>query len=177
MREKREARKFFLERRKQISSQRRSKASHEVCALLSSRLETKERVLSYVPLFDEVDVSLLNDKLASRRALILPRIDDHQIKMYLVSNLENSLLKGNHGFLEPISERCAQVTTCEVALVPGVAFDRQNNRIGFGFGYFDRFLQANPLIYKIGIAFKEQVSSEQFAMDEYDVGMDEICIV
>ena len=177
MMDKEELRGHFLKIRKAINKQRREEAREMIWPLIESRLEKYKAVLSYIPLKDEVDMSLVNEQLALRRALILSRIEFHEIRLYSIEDPKISLIKGAHGFLEPDPDVHLFTEHCEVALIPGVAFDSQNNRIGFGFGHFDRFLQANPTIFKIGIGFREQLSSKIFPMTEHDVPMDELCLV
>ena len=62
----------------------------------------------------------------------------------------------------------------DLFLVPGVSFDVNGNRMGFGKGYYDRYL-SNLDVYKIGICFEEQIS-ESIPTDKYDVKMNEIIV-
>ena len=59
-------------------------------------------------------------------------------------------------------------------IVPGVIFDSNNNRMGFGKGYYDRFLK-DKKCYKIGICFKEQIT-DNLPIDDYDIKMDEVVV-
>jgi len=74
-----------------------------------------------------------------------------------------------YGLLEPIPERTIEVVPEEIDLliVPGLAFTRAGNRIGFGGGYYDRFL-ADYHGKTIALAFKEQIIS-QFPVEVYDL--------
>lgn len=55
----------------------------------------------------------------------------------------------------------------DIVLVPGIAFDRHGNRLGFGKGYYDRFLKTTPAT-RVGIAYSFQVSSEELACETWD---------
>jgi 5-formyltetrahydrofolate cyclo-ligase len=55
----------------------------------------------------------------------------------------------------------------DVVLVPGIAFDRQGNRLGFGKGYYDRFLKSTRAA-RVGIAYSFQVSSEELPVEDWD---------
>lgn len=167
----------FIARRAEISLARKQEAKKKVLEKLSHLIDEKHRVGSYFPLPQEVDVSLVNEKLAAKNTLALPRMQQHEIHMYLVQNLQTDLEKGNHGFYEPIKESCTKIETIDVALIPAVAFDQAKNRIGFGKGHYDAFLKENPNIWKIGIAFKEQIVDELIQVDSHDVPMNELCIV
>ncbi len=175
--DKEQQRDHFLKLRKNIDKERREEAKKSILSILKPKLKQSSAVLSYMPLRDEVDVRLINELLAARRALILSRIEKHEMRLYSVGKIENSLIKGEFGFLEPDPRVCVFVESCEVALIPAIAFDGNNNRIGWGHGHFDRFLKANPTIHKIGIGFREQLSPKVFSMDEHDVPMDELCLV
>ena len=60
----------------------------------------------------------------------------------------------------------------DLILVPGVAFDKKLHRMGFGKGYYDRFLK-DKKIYKIGVCFQEQIR-EEIPVSDMDISMDEI---
>lgn len=57
-------------------------------------------------------------------------------------------------------------------ITPGVAFDRNKNRVGFGRGYYDRFFLKYPNAKKIAIAFEEQIINEGIETDKYDKKVD-----
>ena len=58
--------------------------------------------------------------------------------------------------------------------MPGIAFDKFGNRIGFGKGYYDRYLMDLDA-YKIGICFREQLD-DYIPTGEFDIKMDEIIV-
>jgi 5-formyltetrahydrofolate cyclo-ligase len=76
---------------------------------------------------------------------------------------------------EPIgSEIPAQADDIDIILLPMLGFDRQGGRIGYGAGYYDRFLAQRRYLKKIGIAFACQ-EMDRVPTDENDIRMD--CIV
>jgi 5-formyltetrahydrofolate cyclo-ligase len=90
------------------------------------------------------------------------------------------LEEGTYSILEPRAglrdERDREVDIGEVdlAVVPGVAFDREGGRMGHGKGYYDRLLgRARPDTPLVGLAFECQLFAE-IPMDENDVPMDKI---
>ena len=65
-----------------------------------------------------------------------------------------------------------QYNTNSCIIVPGLLFDKNNNRLGYGGGYYDRFL-ANNNIYKIGICFSNFLV-DKIIIDKNDIKMDEV---
>ena len=77
-----------------------------------------------------------------------------------VRSLRSGLRRGAYGILEPKKESCKplDLSALDLVLVPGIAFDKKNHRLGRGLGYYDRFLQNLPShIPTIGLAFDFQV--------------------
>ena len=72
----------------------------------------------------------------------------------MLSRLKASLKVNSFGFLDPVST--ATDSCPDLIIVPLLAFDRFKNRLGYGKGYYDRFLGKNKNILTIGIAFSFQ---------------------
>ncbi len=104
---------------------------------------TARTVLFYMPTRCEVDVlPLLRQALEDGRRCLLPRCAPNcTLQLLPVEDLERDVAPGVFGLMEP----CADGPDCagqpiDVILVPGVAYDRQGWRIGYGKGYYDRLL-------------------------------------
>lgn len=97
--------------------------------------------------FVSKDIEICTDKiikqaLADGKTLALPKCkEENLMDFYIVDDFEK-LQEGYYGLLEPDSTKCQLLeNTCNsVCLVPGLSFDREGYRIGFGKGYYDRFL-------------------------------------
>ncbi|KYO67992.1 5-formyltetrahydrofolate cyclo-ligase [Thermovenabulum gondwanense] len=84
----------------------------------------------------------------------------------------NELKKGHFGILEPVSGEMINPKELEVVVIPGVAFDKSGCRLGYGGGYYDRFLQnLKADAVKIALAFEFQILDE-LPKEEYDILMD-----
>jgi len=93
-----------------------------------------------------------------------------------IYNLENDLSKGTFGILEPLPENIREIDPryIDMVIVPGVAFDLKRNRLGFGAGYYDRFLsKVRSNCIKIGICYEIQLM-EDIPVSQYDIKMDMI---
>ena len=142
--------------RASMLSRRRSLDGTDM-ARLSARIRQRVRsleawreaaaVLTYMPIQGEVDVRPLLDELWDRGTrVLLPRCRPGEVgRMDLACPAcADDIRAGTHGIPEPDPDTCPAEATprADLVLVPGVAFDRAGLRLGFGAGYYDRFLAA-----------------------------------
>ncbi|MCH9628118.1 MAG: 5-formyltetrahydrofolate cyclo-ligase [Chlamydiales bacterium] len=108
---------------------------------------------------DEIDTSLFNRYLATTHRLLLPKVVGSALKIYHVTDLNKELERQAFGLLEPIPALCREASAeeIEVVLVPALGFDQKKHRIGYGKGYYDRFLSTLPACPTIGVGFHEQL--------------------
>lgn len=91
-----------------------------------------------------------------------------------IHDLKNDLAQGTFGIREPVKDRIREIQPQELDLVivPGVVFDIRKNRIGYGAGFYDRFLTRTKAdCLKAGVAFDMQVLNE-VPVDVHDVPLD-----
>jgi 5-formyltetrahydrofolate cyclo-ligase len=82
------------------------------------------------------------------------------------------MARGAYGILEPVSIKKAEVSDIDLIIVPGIAFDINGGRCGFGKGYYDRLL-CESKAKKIGLCYDFQLVRE-IETDEHDIPMDMI---
>ena len=136
-----------------------------------------ELVLAYVSYGNEVDTrAVIESALASGKRVAAPRVSFHKHKMdfYEIGGMDD-LTEGFKGILEPKRGVSPSLGTADllgsVCLVPGLVFDAAGHRIGYGGGYYDRFLQFYPGD-KIALARSTQVSSNPLPTEPCDVPVD-----
>ncbi len=104
-----------------------------------------QTILAYVSKNIEISTDLiLQSVLESGKNLALPKCrEGNKIDFFIVSDL-SQLKKGFYDLLEPDKEKCEKLSDIKnsICLVPGLVFDREGYRLGFGKGYYDRFLQS-----------------------------------
>ncbi|MBS0624659.1 MAG: 5-formyltetrahydrofolate cyclo-ligase [Verrucomicrobia bacterium] len=166
---KTELRRYWSEIRRAVPATRRNEAA---CQLM--KIEWKAPVLSFSSFGSEIDTHMLNQQLASQEMLALPRVEKNNITVHWVKNLENDLLLSKWGMLEPDPSRCPEVDLLSIktVLVPGIAFDSHQMRLGYGRGYYDRFLPRIKCL-TIGIAFREQ-KADSLPSDSWDIPLQKV---
>jgi 5-formyltetrahydrofolate cyclo-ligase len=91
-----------------------------------------------------------------------------------VFDLKDDLEVGAFGILEPKKKYAEEINpkNIDLAIVPGVVFDKRMNRIGYGAGFYDEYLKLlRPECVKIGLAYDFQVK-EKIPFDDHDIRMD-----
>lgn len=96
----------------------------------------------------------------------LPKTFGDEMEFYLVHSMQE-LEKGNYGIMEPSGRSEKASGDDGLMIVPGVAFDLQHNRIGYGKGYYDRYLEKHPNLVTMGVAFDVQIV-DKIPSDEFD---------
>ncbi len=131
-------------------------------------------ILTYVSLKDEVDtIKLIKHSLESGKKVAVPKCEGNDIVFYKISSLED-LQEGSFQILEPKTNEIVKDFDNSICIIPGLAFDKQNNRIGYGRGFYDRFLE-NYFGIKIGLTYRECIC-DKIDSEINDIKMDRIII-
>lgn len=172
---KAEIRKQIRERFSQTSVRERSIYSGEICEaiLRNTKVNEAKTILAFHPLKDEVDIlPLLSALVKEGKTVLLPEVTsdtDMQLREY---NSEENLQSGVLGTQFPQGKVYTDYQNIDVALIPGMAFDQQGNRLGRGKGYYDRFLSLIPNAHTIGICYPYQLL-DNIPHEDHDAMMNE----
>ncbi|MBW9156665.1 5-formyltetrahydrofolate cyclo-ligase [Clostridium tagluense] len=172
-------RKNMLKERKSMKTETVSAFSHIIMDTIIKLPEflNCKNIMLYLSFNNEVDTyALAKWCLDNGKKVIVPYCikETREIIPFEINNLTTDLTKSSFGIMEPKHDILKKANTCDIDLiiVPGVVFDKYGSRIGFGAGYYDRFL---PKRVKntptIGIAFDYQVISK-IPTGTYDVPLD-----
>ena len=148
--------------------------SERICRNLMDVLDGANPLMVYVSKPMEVHTrALIGQLLAQGKTVIVPIIEK-ETKTLRLSYIEDPavLCQSTFDVSEPVGhELPAPASDVKVVIIPMLAFDKRGNRIGYGAGYYDRFLTAHPHMTRIGIAFACQ-ELMKIPTDPTDAGMD-----
>lgn len=151
--------------------------SEEICdKILNSGLyKNAEAVFCYWPTKSEVDTKkIILTALSDKKKVALPKCTDKDGNMifYYITSLAD-LSEGMYGIMEPDERLTAGVSDkSSVCVVPGLAYDFKGYRLGYGKGYYDRFLESFQGI-SIGVCFEACLINE-LPINEFDKKVDYI---
>lgn len=167
--DKTEIRKEILKKRSELSvSQWREKSSLIQQQILKSNiLDLADDILIYSDFRGEVETkALIEDALLEGKNVYLPRVlksaTEPLMEFYRIES-NTALSEGYMGIREPVAgiEHQFVYEDCKsnriVMFVPGVAFDKNNNRLGYGKGFYDYYLKDKQNIITIGLCFELQL--------------------
>lgn len=140
--------------------------------LKSDIYKNAKTIMSYISIKNEVSTSVINREIIrSGKRLVLPIIDEFDNIISILS--EGKLVKGKYNIPEPEDKsKTIPIDEIDIIIVPGVVFDRKGDRIGFGKGYYDKFMNSYTGI-KAALAFDFQIV-ENIESEEYDIRVDYI---
>lgn len=125
-------------------------------------------ILMYHSLPDELSTISFIDKWHTRKNFFLPRVNG--LDLEILPYDRSTLRLGAFQIEEPQGDETCDISAIELVIVPGVAYDRNGNRVGRGKGYYDRLL-CRTSASKIGVAYDFQVVDE-LETEEHDVRVD-----
>jgi len=166
-------RREVLERRLRIPGSEVFDLSSRIISAITSLLvfKTAQIIAIYAPFRNEVDVTpLLN---FPEKIFLLPKVVKNSKKLDFYKVTKNTaLVTGSYGIFEPDTNAMKfLIENIDLFIVPGVAFSKIGERIGYGSGYYDCTLKFGKKDAKtIGVAFETQIISESFAQT-HDIKM------
>lgn len=176
--DKKTIRKNMLYLRDRMTETELADKSTQIHKLLNSvnAYHTALWFMSYVSFGNEVNTTKIINKLFEKKRKVAVPVcisETNQIVASQIFDLDK-LIPSLFGILEPDKEQLLPIDPkkLEIVLVPGLAFDIHGNRVGYGKGYYDRFLiHLNPNSLKIGLAYDFQLLDE-IPSNSYDIPVD-----
>ena len=182
METKAQIRKKYKKIRDELTKDEVSEYSEKICAYLENHAlyQNAEQIGFYYPLGNEVSLnSLVQKAWKEGKVTFFPKVIGDDIFFYQITDF-SQLEEGYFHVMEPGKEICQEdgcklslkdETTKEVKapliLTPGVAFDRNGGRLGYGKGFYDRFFAAHPTCIRIGVSYEVQIT-EKIILEDHD---------
>lgn len=179
--EKKQLRKEYLRIRDAMPVEERMSASRKIVNHLCELrcYQEAEVLLLYYSYRSEVVTRFLIEDLLLQgtKQVYLPKVHGDKMFFYRISSSDD-LSIGYQGILEPSEKNevfCREITKKKrcLLILPGVAFDKEGNRMGFGKGFYDRFLMEYPGVCRNALAFECQIA-EQIPCEVHDQKMHRI---
>lgn len=125
-----------------------------------------DRIYTYVSMDNEIDTIMLIDySLSIEKRVFVPRVSGKDMEFYEISDI-SELSLGYMGIYEPdINGKEPDYSRTGFMCMPGLAFDRSYNRIGYGGGFYDRYLSVENKLYKAALAYEAQLLESIPAQD------------
>ena len=175
-------RKHLLEKRDAISAELRNISSKKIYQNLKQvdSYINSQNTACYFPIGSEVDThDIMLDILEHDKNMLLPKIIDNKLEFYNIPNLEK-LEKGRFDIMEP-KDSCKKAEKIDCVLVPTVGVSKLGDRLGYGRGYYDKFLSFTDVV-KISLTYSKQIV-KSIPSESYDIKIDliitedEICLL
>ena len=115
-------------------------------------------VLAYYSLDDELFTHDFVQRWADKKTILLPKVVGDSLTLHPYTNIL-SVKQGAYGIMEPCTPEFDDYAAVDLVIVPGLAFDKEGNRLGRGRGYYDRLFAEllPPAVYKVGVCYPFQL--------------------
>lgn len=180
---KSELRKIYLEKRKSLSADEIAAKSRQIAErfFATSDLSVVSLLHCFIPIekFNEIDTSVIYQKIwaefpAIRTFAPHANLETGEMENRLFRS-ESQLTENKWGILEPADDETVESSEIDLVLVPLLCFDERGNRVGYGKGFYDKFLaKCSPECLKVGLSYFPPVASIDDVGD-HDIALD-LCL-
>jgi len=168
-------RSHYKKKRLSLTKQEVDHLSQRVCKQLDKlsiwRLKHYHIFIS-ISKYNELDTSSIINKLKSeKKIIIVPKISNNEL-VHIAINDQTEFSINEYGIKEPNNGNHFIIENLDLIFIPLLAFDLEGHRVGYGKGYYDRFLKlTNKSSLKIGLSFFDPINKIQ-DIDDNDVKLD-----
>lgn len=175
-------RKIFKEKRKNLDKVEKVLKDKQIYDkfINSHWYKNANIIFIYVGMKEEIDtIPIINKILSEKKTVVVPKIDinNKMMKSVEIKSLKNLIIAEPYGILEPLSfENEVNKSKIDLAIIPGLIFDRFGGRLGYGGGYYDKFIRNLNDINKVvllSLAYDFQIINH-VPMAEHDLKIDTI---
>lgn len=139
----------------------------------SEAYQKAKTIYGYLPYNQEVrTVPMLERALKDGKKVAVPKVYGDEMKFLYLDDL-NAVAKGYAGIPEPIADEPLAQDETALVLMPGLAFDPQGHRIGYGGGFYDKFLAAEPNHPTLALCYEFQMLPK-LDVEDHDIPVDTV---
>ena len=146
------------------------------CKGIINSKDIKIIALYYSKSLEVNSTELIKYALSNNKVVCLPRIrDGNNMDFIKIESLDNLEWNKTFNIKEPVFDKSNIIDSknIDVMVVPLIGFDKYNHRLGYGKGYYDRYLKNNNNIVTFGLGYKE-TNIEENVFDELDISLQKI---
>ena len=173
--DKKELRRTIRERKRAMTEEEIVSRSEKLGVLFaqSEAYKNAKTIYGYLPYNQEVrTVPILEQALKDGKKVAVPKVYGDEMKFLYLDDL-TKVSKGYAGIPEPIADGPVADDETALVLMPGLAFDPQGHRIGYGGGFYDKFLAAEPNHPTLALCYEFQLLPE-LDTEEHDIPVDTV---
>ena len=170
---KKELRAMIRERKRAMTPEEINSRSEKLMELFlrSDAYKTAKTIYGYLPYNQEVrTVPMLEQALKDGKRVAVPKCYGDEMKFLFMDDL-SKVEKGYAGIPEPVADEPVADDETALVLMPGMAFDPQGHRIGYGGGFYDKFLAQEPNHPTLALCYEFQVLPH-LETEEFDIPVD-----
>ena len=171
--DKKELRNKIREQKRAMTPQQIESASQKLVELFlaTEQYRQAKTIYGYLPYNQEVrTVPLLEQALADGKKVAVPKIYGDEMRFIYLPDL-NRVEKGYSGIPEPIEDGPLGDDPTALVLMPGMAFDEEGHRIGYGGGFYDKFLAKEPDHPTVALCYEFQIVKD-LPTEDFDIPVD-----
>ena len=171
--DKKELRRQIRDLKRQMSEEEIVNASEklEVMFISTEQYRNAKTIYGYLPYNQEVrTTSILARALQDGKRVAVPKLYGPEMKFIYLTDL-SQVEKSDKGIPEPVFDELVGDDPTALVLMPGLAFTKNGDRMGYGGGYYDKFLAVEPDHPTVALCFDFQIVDE-IPTDDYDVPVD-----
>lgn len=166
-------RREIREKKRAMTQQQIEDTSRQLGELFvaTAQYKSAKTIYGYLPYNQEVRTTpILEQALRDGKRVAVPKVYGEEMRFIYMTDL-SQVEKGYAGIPEPVADEPVADDPAALVLMPGLAFDREGHRIGYGGGFYDKFLALEPGHPTVALCYSFQMM-EKLETEEFDIPVD-----
>lgn len=169
---KKNLRAIYLLKRNKLDEKYREDASNSIFSKIEQLevFKDSKTIFIYINFGSEIITTKFIKKWISKKDILVPKIVDHNMILVKLKTFEDLELS-KFGILEP-KDNNIYSAKCDLVITSSVAYNQNGYRIGYGAGYYDKYFSKEKYKCSIGVAYEDNMITEEIIWDKYDRPVD-----